>query len=148
MRLAVVLALLASVATASDVHEARMLLASKNLKDRLAAIEMLAGVDSRAAIQAQLDKAKSGIDAQRQKTKETKAKLDGRIEELKADSAAKIEEWKTNRELKKLDHRAERAEDYAAWSIDVAVSAVAEAELATLEAIDARLLSDEASTDH
>ena len=127
----------------------------ENLRTRLNSVdEKLNAVKSnikaadqknRAAIQGQLDKAKSAIEAERQKAKDRKAKLDQRFDELKADTDTKIQEWKTKRELKKLSHRADRAEDYAAWSIDVAMSAVAEAEFATLEAIDARLLYDEAA---
>jgi hypothetical protein len=56
---------------------------------------------------------------------------------------AKIEEWKHGREVRKLEKRAQRAEDYAAERAWLATVAVEEAEYATLEAIAARLEADE-----
>ena len=50
-----------------------------------------------------------------------------------------IEEWKAKREHEKLVARADRAEDYAATAIIIALAAVEEAEIAILEAVAARI---------
>jgi hypothetical protein len=101
------------------------------------------GKESRAAIEAKVGEAKAKLDAQRQKVDKAKADAKNRIEEKKAETASKIEEWKTNREQHKLEKRADRSEDYAAACIWIAADSVAEADLATLEAIEARLLAEE-----
>jgi hypothetical protein len=49
-----------------------------------------------------------------------------------------VEDWKEKREKEKLLHRAEKAEEYAAAAIVLAAAAIQEAEVATLEAIEAR----------
>jgi tellurite resistance protein len=56
-----------------------------------------------------------------------------------------VEEWKARREVKKLEHRANRAEDYATTSIAVAMEAMEEAEGATLEALSTRLDAEAAT---
>ena len=50
-----------------------------------------------------------------------------------------VEEWKARREVKQLEYRADRAENYAATSIAVAMAAIEEAREATLEALSTRL---------
>jgi hypothetical protein len=52
---------------------------------------------------------------------------------------SQIEGWKAERKVKKLDHRADKAEDYAATMIFLAMAAMEEAEEATLTAICTRL---------
>ena len=74
-------------------------------------------------------------------------KIKSRIEEKKTETDAKIEEWKAKRDLHKLEKRADRAEDCAAACIMIASDYTWEAELATLEAIDARLLAEEFAAD-
>ena len=74
---------------------------------------------------------------------DAKADAKKRIEEKKAETSSKIDEWKANRDQRKLEKRADRSEDYAAVCIVIAANSVAEAELATLEAIEARLLAEE-----
>ena len=64
--------------------------------------------------------------------------------EKKAETQAKIDHWKRERELKKLDSRADDAEEYAAAAISIAVVAVEEAKVATLEAVLARLDAEDA----
>ena len=48
------------------------------------------------------------------------------------------------RNISKLEKRADRAESYASAAISAAIDWIAEADLATLEAIEARLLTEEA----
>ena len=57
-----------------------------------------------------------------------------------------VEEWKTSRKVKKLEHRADKAEDYAATAIYLAMAMMEEAEGATLEAICTRLDAEAAGT--
>jgi hypothetical protein len=109
------------------------------IKQRLAA----SGKESRAEIETKVGEAKAKLDAQRQKVEKAKADAKNRIEEKKAETASKIEEWKTNRDQHKLEKRADRSEDYAAVCILIAADSVAEADLAILEAIEARLLAEE-----
>ena len=99
--------------------------------------------ESRAAIEAKVGEVKAKLDAQQQKVDKAKADAKNRIEEKKAETASKIEEWKTNREQHKLEKRANHSEDYAAACIMIAADSVLEADLATLEAIEARLLAEE-----
>lgn len=56
-----------------------------------------------------------------------------------ASGAAVIQGWKDRHEDRKMVHHAERAEDNAAASICLAESAIADAVLASYEALDARL---------
>jgi phenylalanyl-tRNA synthetase alpha subunit len=105
------------------------------------------GKESRAAIETKVGEAKAKLDAQRQKVDKAKEDAKNRIEEKKAETTSKIEEWKTNREQHKLEKRADRCEDYAAACIFIAADSVAEADLATLEAIEARLLAEEFSAE-
>ncbi len=73
---------------------------------------------------------------------EIKAWLDKR----KTDTAEKIAEWKAKREMSHLQDRADLAERYARATIDVAMTALDEAEQATLEAWLARAEADSAKT--
>jgi tellurite resistance protein len=50
-----------------------------------------------------------------------------------------VEEWKTSRKVKKLEHRADKAENHANTATFLAMATMEEAEKATLEAIAARL---------
>lgn len=56
-----------------------------------------------------------------------------------------VDEWKTSREVKKLEHRAEKAEDYAATSVYLALAMMEEAEAATLAAICNRMDAEAAA---
>ncbi len=56
-----------------------------------------------------------------------------------------VEEWKSSRKVKDLEHRADKAEDYAATAIALSVATIEEAEEATLTAIAARLDAEAAA---
>ena len=124
-----------------------------DLRDRLSAVEDRLGQikqrvsdarsESRTVIEAKIAEVKTKAEAQRKHVEEAKANLSSRIEEKKTETASKIEEWKTDRAQHKLEKRADRSEEYAAACIVIAADTVVEAELATLEAIEARLLSEE-----
>ena len=100
--------------------------------------------EAQAAIQAKIDGAKAQHEQNMQKISDARAKLEERAQEKKADIEAQIQEWKTNREISKLESRADKAEIYAVAAIEFAAAATAEADLATLEAIVARMEVEEA----
>jgi cobalamin-dependent methionine synthase I len=60
-------------------------------------------------------------------------------DQKKAEAKATVDSWKANHEAKKLARRADRAEEYAAAVVQVAVASIDEAEQAVFEAISARL---------
>jgi tellurite resistance protein len=124
-----------------------------NLGDHLNAIEVRldrakasirsAPDDTREAVEAKKRKIEADFEADKGKVEDAKAKATNWVEGKKAETDSKIEEWKINREIHKLENRADNAEDYAAAAIYIAASAVEEAELSILDAVEARLLSNE-----
>jgi hypothetical protein len=90
-------------------------------------------------IQLRLDEVKAALDAKKQEFDDHRAKLKTQFEEKESEVMSTIEEWKANRAVKKLEHRAEKAEDYATTVTFLAVAMMEEAEKATLEAIASRL---------
>ncbi|TWT81261.1 CobW/HypB/UreG, nucleotide-binding domain [Planctomycetes bacterium CA13] len=57
------------------------------------------------------------------------------------------QQWKANREIGKLEKRADHPENYAVGAIEFAAGCVEEADLATLEAIETRLEAEDAKLD-
>jgi predicted RNase H-like nuclease (RuvC/YqgF family) len=122
---------------------------TKKLHDDLEAIEdrakslresiQSAPKKTQAEIQSKLDEAKTKLNEKKQKFGEYRAKLKVQFEEKESEVESQIEEWKASRKVKKLDHRADKAEDYAATTIFLAMAAMEEAEAATLAAICTRL---------
>lgn len=122
---------------------------TKQLHDNLEAIENRAKLlreDLQAApkktqteIQLQLDKAQEAVDAKKHEFDEYRIKLQTQFEEKEAEVLSTVEEWKKSREVKKLAHRADKAESYATTVTLLAMATMEEAEKATLEAIAARL---------
>jgi tellurite resistance protein len=98
-------------------------------------------------IQSKLDEAKTNLDAKKQEFDDYRAKLKTQFDEKESEVKSNIEEWKTSRELKKLEHRADKAEDYANTAIFLAMATMEEAEKATLEAIAARRDAEAAAGD-
>ena len=86
----------------------------------------------------QLDQLQKRIEHDRSKVSAAQAEVKNWIEARKSATAAKIAEWKTKHETSQLQTRADKAERYAAASIDVALAAIDDAEQATLEAWLAR----------
>jgi len=121
--------------------------------------ERLAGVDERvknfkksvdsanakakADIQARLDKISAGFEERKLKAKEVHDRLQADLDEKKSETETKIEEWKQQRNVKKLEKRAQRAENYAVKRAWLALLAVEEAEYSALEALSARIEADE-----
>jgi hypothetical protein len=96
-------------------------------------------------IQSKLHEAKANLDAKKHEFDEYRVKLKTQFEEKESEVKLNIEEWKESREVKKLEHQADRAEDYAATAIFLAIAALDEAEKVTLEAISARLDAETAT---
>ena len=94
---------------------------------------------TQAEVQSKLHEAKANLDAKKHEFDEYRVKLKTQFEEKESEVKLNIEEWKESREVKKLEHRADRAEDYAATAVFLAIAALDEAEKVTLEAISARL---------
>jgi predicted nucleic acid-binding Zn-ribbon protein len=78
------------------------------------------------------------IEQGRAKVSASQAEVKNWVEDKKTATSEKIAEWKAKRETSKLQNRADRAEQYAAATIVVAVAALDEAEQASLEAWLAR----------
>jgi hypothetical protein len=74
----------------------------------------------------------------------TRDKVDRSTVELltEAITADKIAEWKAERQVRKLNDRADDAESYAVAAMQIAVAAVDEAETAAIEAVVARIDAD------
>ncbi len=113
----------------------------KSLKQH---IQSLPG-KTQAEIESQLDEAKTNLGANKQEFDDYRAKLKTQLEEKEAEVMSNIEEWKTSHETKKLEHRADKAEDYAATVTFLAIATMQEAEEATLAAIAARLDAEAAA---
>ncbi len=91
-----------------------------------------------------LNAAKETLDVKKLGAAAAKAKMEEFVEAKKAETHAAVAGWKANRDRKKLDKRAERAEKYADACIEVALFSAAEAQVAILEAVAARRDTDDA----
>jgi len=85
-------------------------------------------------VRARLDQLEKGIEQDRAKLEKAQAELKHWAEAKKDATAAQIAEWKAKHETRVLEDRAERADRYAAASIEVAAAAIADAQQAALEA--------------
>lgn len=121
---------------------------TKQLHDRLEAVEVRAkslkdSIQSapqktQTEIQSKLDEVKTQLEGKKQEFDEYRAKLKTQFEEKESEVKSNVEGWKANREVKKLEHRADKAEDYATTAILFAMATMEEAEEATLKAICTR----------
>ncbi len=97
---------------------------------------------TKAAIDRKIDEAKAGLNGRKDDVEAARARMQARLEAKQTETEDRIAEWKLNRESEKLERRAEDSEAYAAWAILVAAAAIGEADLAALEAIEARVDAD------
>lgn len=97
------------------------------------------------AIQTKLTAAKETLEGKKQEAVAAKARFEGLVEDKKAETEVAVAEWKAQHDHNKLEKRAERAEQYADVCVDMALSSVAEAEIAILEAAAARKDADSAA---
>jgi DNA repair exonuclease SbcCD ATPase subunit len=96
-------------------------------------------------IESQIDQAKAKLEAKKQEFDQYRAKIKTQLEEKESEVKSHVEEWKTSRKVQKLEHRADRSENYAATVTYLAIATIEEAEKATLEAIAARLDAEAAA---
>lgn len=79
---------------------------------------------------------------QEQRTAELRDDAAGWLKDRKAQTEEQVSSWRQRRELKHLEKRADRAEEYAVNALVVAMLDADEAEIAVLDALDARLDAD------
>jgi hypothetical protein len=115
--------------------------ADKHLKD-LQASAKNAGQKARDDAKAHLATLESKAKEQQAKIEESEAKVKAWAQQKKAITADKIAEWKAQRQVKKLNDRADDAESYAVATMQVAGAAIDEAERAAIEAVVARIDAD------
>lgn len=85
-----------------------------------------------------LDVVQKRIAQGRAKVTAAQSEVKNWVDEKKTITNEKIAEWKAKRETTQLQNRADKAEHYAAATIDIAVAALDEAEQASVEAWLAR----------
>ena len=118
---------------------------SKSLKrivDRLSHLRTMVESDhedAKARIGKELDEAQAALWRVRDDANAARERMRERLPEKKADVEEVIAEWKRKRDVDSLERHAQQAEAYAAWSIIVARAAIEEMNLATMQAIAARL---------
>ncbi len=117
-----------------------------DVDDRIANLK--AGLDAatartKADIDFQLNKAKSDLEAHKREAEQVQERVNTLLEEKKTQTEASIGEWVRDRKVEKMEARAQLTEDYAAEQVWLATVAVEEAELATLEALAARIEADD-----
>lgn len=127
---------------------------TNNLRDKLNDIEarlfsvkstlVSAPKETQAAIESKLHEVKANLETKQHEFTIYRNRLVELAEEKQAEVQSKVEEWKVKREIGELNRRAERAENYAASVVVVAMAAIDEAEEAILEAMAARLDADKA----
>ena len=72
------------------------------------------------------------------------AKIEARVAKKKADIDTTVQEWKKNREITKLETRADTAQAYAAFTVEFATAAAVETDIAAMEAAAARINAKQA----
>ena len=87
---------------------------------------------------------KTRFEADKAKIDEARENAQAWLDSKKQESDDAIAQWKHNREVEKLEKRADKAEDNAAACVVIAAAAIDDAQFAILEAIGARLLAEEA----
>ena len=126
-----------------------------NLRDRLneaeARLEQVktsigaAKTGTRASIEGKIAEAKAAAEAQKSALEDAQARMKSDLEEKKAATQEHVAKWKQERQVKKLERRAQFAEDDAMWAMLVAADAIDNANLRALDAIVARMDADEAA---
>ncbi|NMF60196.1 hypothetical protein [Pseudanabaena yagii] len=96
-------------------------------------------------IQSSLVEIRTNLSAKKHEFDEYRTKLQTQFAEQESELKSNIEEWKTSHEVKNLENRADKAEEYASNMIYLAMATMEEAEEATLAAISSRLDADAAN---
>ncbi len=85
------------------------------------------------------------IEQQQGKIQALQTQVDSWIQEKKSQTKETITSWRQKREIKHLERRADRAEEYALNAVIVAMMDADDAEMAVLDALDARLDAEAAA---
>ena len=85
------------------------------------------------------------IEQQQKQVQALRTQVDSWIQEKKSQSKETIASWRQKREIKHLERRADRAEEYALNAVIVAMMDADDAEMAVLDALDARLDAEAAA---
>jgi hypothetical protein len=112
----------------------------KTAKTHLEYVEQETGT----AIEAKLKIVKETVRVKKHEIVSAKDKVEEMVKAKEAETKEAIAEWKTNRDVKKLEKRAERAEEIADTSVAQALYYAWKAEVAILEAVGARQDADNA----
>jgi hypothetical protein len=120
-----------------------------DMEKKVAAAEQQSKEKMEVTINATRADAKARQDEFKAKVKAEKEEVASQWEELQTNYNQQVEQIKSNieakkeaRELNRAMNRADDAESYAASSIAFAMMAIDDAEIATLEALDARAYAD------
>jgi chromosome segregation ATPase len=98
------------------------------------------------ALQARREEIDKRIEEQQAKAQKLQADMDSWKKEKVAHTEDAISSWRKKRELKKLENRADRAEEYAMDLVITAAYDFEQAEQAVLDALAARFDADTASS--
>jgi len=98
------------------------------------------------ALQKRRDEIDKRLDEQKQKAEQLQADMDSWKKEKVAHTQEAVSSWRKKRELKKLENRADRAEEYAMDLVITAAYDFEQAEQAVLDALAARYDADTASS--
>lgn len=79
------------------------------------------------------------IDAQKERARDVREQVSGWLREKAEQGDEAITSWRHKRAIKRLENRADRAEEYAVNALVVAMMDADEAEMAMLDALQARL---------
>jgi predicted nucleic acid-binding Zn-ribbon protein len=95
-------------------------------------------------LHANLEQVRGRLETEKTRVEHARAQLaSGTVAKIR-EAQERIDEWKAKRETKKLNRRADRAEEYAVAAVVLAAGSIDEAEAAILDAILARADEDAA----
>ena len=96
------------------------------------------------AVQAKLDEAKRRAEMRNGQFQKERVQLNSKVKRDLEIAREKLEGWKASRDAEKLSRHADNAEQHALAAIIDACDAMDEAELAALQALEARMTADAA----
>ena len=119
-----------------------------NAKQRMAQVKQdIADLHERdkESIRKKSSEVKARIQAQQAQFQQLQEQVAEWMREKQDQTDDKVMSWRQKREIKRLEKRADRAEDYAVSAVVIAMMDADEAEAAVLDALDARLDADVAN---
>jgi ADP-ribosylglycohydrolase len=96
------------------------------------------------AVRKLLDNVRGKVDSRKQQVDQGLANLKSKAQQKVAETKEEVSRWKQQRDVNKLNARADWSEEYASDAIDYAIATVEAAEDAVLEAVVARHDADAA----